>query len=236
MTARSLPAALIRESFVSISIATLIVLLWLSTAYVSLFMLPDAKTLSAAAVAATIVVRSFLHTGLFILAHDAMHGTLMPAYPKANDWAGRIILRIYSFLSFDMMRECHHQHHRTPAQSTDPDFYLGGFWSWYSIQWCWAWVFPYSTRHCSGYCLRLLAPGSCFTLAPIALTDGQMKAILIFIERIAAMPHRYCRSLAAITSTITGNTTSIRTCLGINCHQCISGSALLVALYWYKKL
>ncbi|MEM8504697.1 MAG: fatty acid desaturase [Cyanobacteria bacterium P01_D01_bin.1] len=131
MTARSLPAALIRESFVSISIASLIVFLWLLTAYIALFALPDAKNLSAVAVLTAIVVRSFLHTGLFILAHDAMHGTLMPAYPKVNDWAGRIILRMYSFLSFDMMQAYHHQHHRTPAQSTDPDFYLGGFWPWY---------------------------------------------------------------------------------------------------------
>ncbi len=131
MTARSLPAALIRESFVSISIATLIVLLWLLTAYSSLFILPDVKSLSIVAVLAVIIVRSFLHTGLFILAHDAMHGTLMPAYPKVNNWVGRIILGIYSFLSFQMMQEFHHQHHRTPAQADDPDFYLSSFWPWY---------------------------------------------------------------------------------------------------------
>ncbi|MEL6903670.1 MAG: fatty acid desaturase, partial [Cyanobacteria bacterium J06606_4] len=130
MTARSLSAALIRESLISISIAIFIVLLWVITAYGSLFVLPAASDLSLFAVVAVIAVRSFLHTGLFILAHDAMHGTLMPAYPQLNDWAGRIILRIYSFLSFEQMQACHHQHHRTPAQATDPDFYPGSFWPW----------------------------------------------------------------------------------------------------------
>ena len=131
MTARSLTAAIIRESFVSITIAAVIVILWGFTAYISLFVLPEVKEMSIYAVITTIAVRSFLHTGLFILAHDAMHGSLMPAYPKFNDWAGRIILGIYSFLSFSRMTECHHQHHRTPAQSTDPDFYPGSFLPWF---------------------------------------------------------------------------------------------------------
>ncbi|MEL6940034.1 MAG: fatty acid desaturase [Cyanobacteria bacterium J06598_1] len=131
MTARSFSVALARESFVSVSIAAFIVLLWLATAYASLFVLPDAKSLPLVTVGVVIVGRSFLHTGLFILAHDAMHGTLTPAYPRLNDLLGRIILRIYSFLSFEQMQSAHHQHHRTPAQASDPDFYPGSFWPWY---------------------------------------------------------------------------------------------------------
>ena len=131
MIARFAPAAIIRESFISITIAAIIVVLWLFTAYTSLFVLPKATEISIYAVIAIILGRSFLHTGLFILAHDAMHGSLMPAYPKVNDWAGRFVLMIYSFLSFGHMTECHHQHHRTPAQESDPDFYPASFWPWY---------------------------------------------------------------------------------------------------------
>jgi beta-carotene/zeaxanthin 4-ketolase len=131
MTARTLSAPLVRESFVSISIGAVILLLWLLTGYVGLFVFPDAKELPLAGVVLAIATRAFLHTGLFILAHDAMHGTLMPAYPKVNDWAGRLILGIYSMLSFERMSACHHQHHRTPAQSSDPDYYGGSFWPWY---------------------------------------------------------------------------------------------------------
>ncbi len=126
-----LSAALIRESLLSLSIAAIILLLWALVTYSSLFLLPDARVLPMAVTLAIIVVKSFLHTGLFIISHDAMHGTLVPASPKLNDWAGRVILGLYSFLSFQKMRACHHQHHRTPAQDEDPDFYPGSFWVWY---------------------------------------------------------------------------------------------------------
>ncbi len=131
MTARFSSVSLVRDSFTSISIAAVILLLWGLTVYASLFLLPDAASLPWLGVLAVIAGRSFLHTGLFILAHDAMHGTLAPAFPRVNDWAGRIILRAYSFLSFEQMQTFHHQHHRTPAQASDPDFYPGGFWVWY---------------------------------------------------------------------------------------------------------
>ncbi|MFK8186185.1 MAG: fatty acid desaturase [Phormidesmis sp.] len=131
MVARSPSASLLRESYLSISIATLIVLFWFLTAYGSMFVLPNARSMTVVAIVMVVAVRAFLHTGLFILAHDAMHGTLMPAYPNVNDWAGRIILGIYSFLSFRQMRTCHNQHHRTPAQVSDPDFYPGSFAPWY---------------------------------------------------------------------------------------------------------
>jgi beta-carotene/zeaxanthin 4-ketolase len=131
MTARSLSASLVRESFISIGIGAVILTLWLLTGYVGLFILPDAKELPLAGVVLAIATRAFPHTGLFILAPDAMHGTLVPAYPKVNDWAGRLILGIYSLLSFERMSDCHHQHHRTPAQASDPDYYGGSFWPWY---------------------------------------------------------------------------------------------------------
>jgi len=131
MTARSFSAAQIRESIVSISLAVLIMLLWLATVYASLFMFPDASLLPLLGVLCVIAGRSFLHTGLFIVAHDAMHGTLAPAYPRLNDRLGKVILWVYSFLSFDQMQACHHQHHRTPAQDSDPDFYPGSFLPWY---------------------------------------------------------------------------------------------------------
>ncbi|MGI8933788.1 MAG: fatty acid desaturase [Phormidesmis sp.] len=139
MSARSLSAALIRESFVSISIAIAIVLLWVLTAYGSLFVLPEARELPIVITIAIIAGRSFLHTGLFILAHDAMHGTLMPAYPKVNDWAGRFILGVYSMLSYDRLSACHQQHHRTPAQASDPDYYPGNFITWY-FQFMWGYL------------------------------------------------------------------------------------------------
>jgi beta-carotene/zeaxanthin 4-ketolase len=139
MTARTLSSPLVRESIISISIAAIIVTLWFLSAYIGLFVLPDIKTLSLVGVLAMVAVRAFLHTGLFILAHDAMHGTLMPAYPKLNDWVGSFILGLYSMLSYRQMRACHHQHHRTPAQQSDPDYYGGRLLPWY-VKFMWRYV------------------------------------------------------------------------------------------------
>lgn len=70
-----------------------------------------------------ILAQAWLSTGLFIVAHDAMHGSLAPGSPRANLWAGRIALGLYAALSFDRLRVAHFRHHRTPGQADDPDFH-----------------------------------------------------------------------------------------------------------------
>ncbi len=72
-----------------------------------------------------ILVQAWLSTGLFIVAHDAMHGSLAPGRPALNLWAGRIALRLYAMLSFDALRPAHFEHHRRPGTDTDPDFHPG---------------------------------------------------------------------------------------------------------------
>ncbi|MBV5261325.1 beta-carotene ketolase [Synechococcus moorigangaii CMS01] len=70
-------------------------------------------------------IRTFCHTGLFILAHDAMHGNLWPSLPRWNHRLGRWCVRLYACLSY---RDCirnHFKHHRYPAQPGDPDFHDG---------------------------------------------------------------------------------------------------------------
>ncbi len=70
-----------------------------------------------------ILVQAWLSTGLFIAAHDAMHGSLAPGRPEVNAWAGRIALRLYAMLSFDALRRAHFEHHRRPGSAEDPDFH-----------------------------------------------------------------------------------------------------------------
>lgn len=68
--------------------------------------------------------RSILHTGLFIIAHDAMHINLIP-HKRVNNILGSIAVFFYAFLSY---RQCclnHKKHHRHPAQIGDPDFHDG---------------------------------------------------------------------------------------------------------------
>ncbi len=76
-------------------------------------------------VVGAIGVRTFLHTGLFILAHDAMHRNLIPQHKSLNHRIGQLCVGLYAFLSYAQCRQNHRQHHKIPAQIGDPDFHDG---------------------------------------------------------------------------------------------------------------
>jgi beta-carotene/zeaxanthin 4-ketolase len=81
-----------------------------------------------------ILGHSFLQTGLFILAHDAMHGSLIPQSRWLNHRIGCLALWLYAFLPYQECHAKHRQHHRFPAQRADPDFHNGSdrhFFGWY---------------------------------------------------------------------------------------------------------
>ncbi|MFB6262514.1 MAG: fatty acid desaturase [Bradymonadaceae bacterium] len=84
--------------------------------------------------APAVLVQTFLHTGLFITAHDAMHGNVSARHPRLNDAVGRLATRLYALFPYDRLRDKHLAHHRSPASDADPDFHPGDgprFWSWY---------------------------------------------------------------------------------------------------------
>jgi beta-carotene ketolase (CrtW type) len=72
-----------------------------------------------------ILGRTFLHTGLFIISHDAMHNSLMPNHRLANDLMGKFAIGLYGFLPYERSRINHWRHHLYPAQISDPDFHNG---------------------------------------------------------------------------------------------------------------
>lgn len=71
---------------------------------------------------ALVLLRTQLQTGLFIVAHDAMHGLLWPERPRWNDSLGALALALYAGLPFAVCRRQHQRHHRQPASAADPDF------------------------------------------------------------------------------------------------------------------
>lgn len=79
---------------------------------------------------------TFLSTGLFITAHDAMHGTVAPASRVLNDALGGLAVGLYALFSYRKLRTKHHEHHAHPAVvGEDPDYHDGehdGFWRWYA--------------------------------------------------------------------------------------------------------
>lgn len=76
----------------------------------------------------------FLYTGLFITAHDAMHGAISPKNPKINNLVGSIVLLLYGLFNYQELLKKHWSHHHHPASEKDPDFHNGkykNFFAWY---------------------------------------------------------------------------------------------------------
>lgn len=80
------------------------------------------------------VWQTFLYTGLFITAHDAMHGVVFPQNRKINNFIGTVALLLYALLPYDKLLKKHGLHHQHPASELDPDFHDNkhkNFFAWY---------------------------------------------------------------------------------------------------------
>ncbi|GAA4336660.1 fatty acid desaturase [Mucilaginibacter gynuensis] len=77
-----------------------------------------------------ILLQMHLYTGLFITAHDAMHGTIAPNR-KVNNLVGYICTFLYASFWYPQLYTKHHLHHSHVHTEVDPDYHEGGFWSWY---------------------------------------------------------------------------------------------------------
>ncbi|MDF9796870.1 beta-carotene ketolase (CrtW type) [Catalinimonas alkaloidigena] len=76
------------------------------------------------------LIQAHLYTGLFITAHDAMHGAVSK-HKKVNDTLGKIAAGMFAFNSYRKLFPKHHLHHRFVATEKDPDYHKGNFLSWY---------------------------------------------------------------------------------------------------------
>ena len=70
-----------------------------------------------------ILIQAWLSTGLFIVAHDCMHGSLAPGRPRLNVAVGTACLAAYAGLSYRALLPKHHAHHAAPGTEQDPDFH-----------------------------------------------------------------------------------------------------------------
>ena len=78
--------------------------------------------------------QTWIYTGLFITAHDAMHGSIDPS-PWLNRAIGQLCLWLYAGFDYSLLASKHHLHHQYPASDRDPDFHDGktpNFWGWYA--------------------------------------------------------------------------------------------------------
>ena len=81
-----------------------------------------------------VALQCWLYVGMFIVAHDAIHGTLMPGRPAANRAVGRACVFLYAGFDYDALAAEHHDHHRHSGTERDPDFdpdHPSSFWPWF---------------------------------------------------------------------------------------------------------
>jgi beta-carotene ketolase (CrtW type) len=121
------------QGFVGVSLAVLVILAWLATHIAGVFLFRFAID-PPLLVPILVALQCWLNVGLFIVAHDAMHGSLAPFRPGINRAFGRLCLMLYAGFSFDRLLPKHFDHHRHSGTALDPDFHADGptaFWPWF---------------------------------------------------------------------------------------------------------
>lgn len=114
-----------------LSTGVLIAVAVIATWTVSLFLLLNWNfSFSNPLIYFMVLVQMHLYTGLFITAHDAMHGTVSPS-KKANYLIGQLCTALYAAFSFQKLNKKHHEHHRNVHTEHDPDYHEGSFLAWY---------------------------------------------------------------------------------------------------------
>ena len=79
-------------------------------------------------------LQCWLSVGVFIVCHDAMHGSLAPGWKRTNSAIGAVLLFLYAGFAWQKIRDAHFAHHKHTGQDGDPDFdtaHPTQFWAWY---------------------------------------------------------------------------------------------------------
>lgn len=132
-------------SFRGLAIAALILLTWAGS-LIGLLRL-DISNVHPVGITIALLWQTFLYTGLFITAHDAMHGVVCPQQLRLNHFIGALTLLVYGLFSYQELLRKHWQHHQFPASDRDPDYHDGqhdqffawyfhfmkGYWSWWRL-------------------------------------------------------------------------------------------------------
>lgn len=110
-------------------VAAIVLALWGGS--LALLLEVGAARMSTAAIVGALLLRSYLTTGLFITAHDAMHGSVSRRR-SVNDAVGRISAFLFAAMSYRRLVHNHALHHAHPASGRDPDYFdkNANFWAW----------------------------------------------------------------------------------------------------------
>ncbi|MEB3259938.1 MAG: fatty acid desaturase [Cyanobacteriota bacterium] len=148
-------------------------------------------------VGGAVVLRTLLQTGLFIVAHDAMHSTLWPDRPEVNRRIGQLALLLYAALPYERCRRNHVLHHRHAGTQRDPDHHPDGqpaAWRWYG-RFMAAYLSPGQLTGLVLGWLVLAALGSQVSASPVlnVLLYGALPTLLSSLQLFVVgtyLPHR----------------------------------------------
>ncbi len=115
------------KSNTGVYVALTIIILWFATLA---FALQWQLEFDSPVTYLLILLLTHLYTGLFITAHDAMHGTVAKNL-KLNHAIGHFTSLLFSFNFYRRLFPKHHEHHRYVATDKDPDYHGGNFFAWY---------------------------------------------------------------------------------------------------------
>lgn len=123
-----------RQTVVGVALAVAILGSWLGLHVYTMFFY-EFSAWSFVTVPLLVALLCWLYVGIFIVAHDCMHGSLAPYRPWLNNVFGQICVFIYAGFQFGALNRKHHLHHRYAGTEEDPDFHEpapGTFLSWYT--------------------------------------------------------------------------------------------------------
>lgn len=121
------------QAAIGLTLAGCVLAAWIAIHVGAVFFL-DVGWRTLPIVPVLIAVQCWLTVGLFIVAHDAMHGSLAPGWPRLNASIGAFILTIYAGFAWRRVRGAHMAHHDAPGTADDPDFFVDEphrFWPWF---------------------------------------------------------------------------------------------------------
>lgn len=136
------------------------------------------------------LIQAYLYTGLFITAHDAMHGTVS-TNKKINKSIGRLALFLFAGMDYNKIIKSHMLHHKHPADAEDPDFNVS---SQNFIVWWLKFLFGYMTF------IQILIMAAAFNILDIWFDQKIIFAYWILPMFISTLqlfyfgtyqPHRY---------------------------------------------
>lgn len=172
-------------------VALLIISLW--AASLTLLLCLNVANFSSWLLPIVIAWQTFLYTGLFITAHDAMHGSVFQQNKKINHFIGSLAVFLYAFFSYRQLLKKHWLHHHHPASELDPDHHDGNssnpiYWYFHFMKNYWSWkqfISMFITFNLANYMLPIAQTNLIlFWIVPSILSSVQLFYFGTFL------PHR----------------------------------------------